>query len=219
MMLLFVSKTWWPPPLSQAELDLTFVPSLWQIQRTLMRFKTGKAPGKSGLTVELFRAGGIPMLHHFLPLMVKAVLTTHEPLAWKGGRLFALYKGKGDPSDPGSFRSIFLSELAAKLLHAMVRSRLETCWERQIQEIQHGGRKRHSTDTAHHIVHAHMAWARMQKVSSAVVFIDLKAAFYSVFRQSLIGGDWKAEEMQFLLSKLDIAEEEWPRDHPHYSSR
>ena len=199
-----------PPPLSHDELDLTFVPSLWQIQRTLMRFKTGKAPGKSGLTVELFRAGGIPMLHHFLPLMVKAVLTTHEPLAWKGGRLFALYKGKGDPSDPGSFRSIFLSELAAKLLHAMVRTRLEICWERQIQEIQHGGRKRHSTDTAHHIVHAHMAWARMQKVSSAVVFIDLKAAFYSVFRQSLIGGDWKAEEMQFLLSKLHIAEDEWP---------
>lgn len=119
-----------PPPLSHDELDLTFVPSLWQIQRTLMRFKTGKAPGKSGLTVELFRAGGIPMLHHFLPLMVKAVLTTHEPLAWKGGRLFALYKGKGDPSDPGSFRSIFLSELAAKLLHAMVRTRLEICWRR-----------------------------------------------------------------------------------------
>ena len=198
-----------PPPLSQAELDLTFIPSLWQIQRTLMRFKTGKAPGKSGLTVELFRAGGIPMLHHFLPLMVKAVVTTHEPLAWKGGRLFALYKGKGDPSDPGSFRSIFLSELAAKLLHAMVRTRLEICWERQIHEIQHGGRKRHSTDTAHHIVRAHMAWARVQKVSSAVVFIDLKAAFYSVFRQSLVGGDWKAEEMQFLLSKLNIAEEDW----------
>ena len=199
-----------PSPLSQEELDLTFVPSLWQIQRTLMRFKTGKAPGKSGLTVELFRAGGLPMLHHFLPLMVKAVVTTHEPLGWKGGRLFALYKGKGDPSDPSSFRSIFLSELAAKLLHAMVRTRLEVCWERQIREIQHGGRKRHSTDTAHHIVHAHMAWARAQKVSSAVVFIDLKAAFYSVFRQSLVGGDWKAEEMQFLLSKLHIAEADWP---------
>ena len=141
--------------------------------------------------------------------MVKAVVNVHEPLPWKGGRLFALYKGKGDPSDPGSFRSIFLSELAAKMLHAMVRTRLETCWEKQIQEIQHGGRKHHSTDTAHHIVQAHMAWARERKVSSAVVFIDLKAAFYSVFRQSLIGGSWKADEMQFLLSKLDIAADQW----------
>ena len=198
-----------PPPLSQDELDVNFVPSLWQLQRTLMRFKTGKAPGRSGLTVELFRAGGLPMLHHFLPLMVKSVLTVHEPLCWKGGRLFALYKGKGDPSDPNSFRSIFLSELAAKMLHAMVRTRLETCWEKQIQEIQHGGRKFHSTDTAHHIVQAHMAWARCQKTSSAVVFVDLKAAFYSVFRQSLIGGKWQSEDMAFLLSRLDVAAEDW----------
>ena len=159
--------------------------------------------------MELFRAGGVPMLHHFLPIMVKSVLTVHEPLSWKGGRLFALYKGKGDPADAGSFRSIFLSELAAKMLHAMVRTRLETCWEKQIQEIQHGGRKAHSTDTAHHIVQAHMAWARDRKTSSAVVFLDLKAAFHSVFRQSLIGGKWKSEDMAFLLSKLDVAAEDW----------
>ena len=198
-----------PPPLLQSELDVDFIPSLWQLQRTLMRFKSGKAPGRSGLTVELFRAGGVPMLHHFLPIMVKSVLTVHEPLSWKGGRLFALYKGKGDPGDAGSFRSIFLSELAAKMLHAMVRTRLETCWEKQIQEIQHGGRKAHSTDTAHHIVQAHMAWTRDRKTSSAVVFLDLKAAFYSVFRQSLIGGKWKSEDMAFLLSKLDVAAEDW----------
>ena len=83
-----------PPPMYQDQLDLTFVPSLWQIQRTLMRFKPGKAPGKSGLTVELFRAGGIPMLHHFLPLMVKAVLTTHEPLAWKAAACLLCTRGK-----------------------------------------------------------------------------------------------------------------------------
>ena len=132
-----------------------------------------------------------------------------NPCLGKEAGYLPCYKGKGDPSDPGSFRSIFLSELAAKMLHAMVRTRLETCWEKQIKEIQHGGRKLHSTDTAHHIVHAHMAWAREHKVSSAVVFVDLKAAFYSVFRQSLIGGTWKADEMKFLLSKLDIAADQW----------
>ena len=79
-----------PQPLEQEEFDETFVPSIWQLQRTLMRFKTGKAPGKSGLTVELFKAGGLPLIHHFLPLMVKAVANVHEPLPWKGGRLFAL---------------------------------------------------------------------------------------------------------------------------------
>ena len=198
-----------PAPLPQHLLDLDFIPSLWQLQRILMRFKNGKAPGKSGLTVEIFRAGGLSMIHQFLPLMVKAVVHTHEPLQWKGGRLFALYKGKGDPSSPKSFRSIFLSELAAKMLHAMVRTRLETCWEQQIKEIQHGGRRYHSTDTAHHIVQAHMAWARESNVCSAEVFIDLKAAFYSVFRQSLIGGEWKASEMEFLLSKLNVAADEW----------
>ena len=198
-----------PTPLSADELDVDFIPSVWQMQRMLMRFRNGKAPGKSGITVEVFRAGGLPMIHQFLPLMVKSIVHTHEPLQWKGGRLFSLYKGKGDPSSPKSFRSIFLSELAAKMLHAMVRTRLETCWERQIREIQHGGRKNHSTDTAHHIVQAHMAWARDQQVSSAVVFIDLKAAFYSVFRQSLVSGQWKASDMQFLLTKLDVAADEW----------
>ena len=32
-----------PPPLLQSELDVDFIPSLWQLQRTLMRFKSGKA--------------------------------------------------------------------------------------------------------------------------------------------------------------------------------
>lgn len=198
-----------PAPLTVKQLDVDFIPSVWQIQRMLMRFRNGKAPGKSGLTTEVFRAGGLPLLHQFLPLMVKAIVHTHEPLQWKGGKLFALYKGKGDPSSPKSFRSIFLSELAAKMLHAMVRTRLETCWEQQIREIQHGGRRQHSTDTAHHIAQAHMAWARANQTSSAVVFIDLKAAFYSVFRQSLVSGTWKASEMQFLLTRLDVAADEW----------
>ena len=54
-----------PSSLQQEEVDVDFVPSLWHFPRTLMRFKNGKAPGKSGLTVELFRAGGLPMIHQF----------------------------------------------------------------------------------------------------------------------------------------------------------
>ena len=44
------------------------------------------------------------------------------------GKLIPLYKGKGLPSDPSSFRSIFVSDFTAKLYHACLRRPLERAW-------------------------------------------------------------------------------------------
>lgn len=70
-----------------------------------------------------------------------------------------------------------------------------------------------NTPQTQHTISCRLTWHGLEQVKplqhSAVVFIDLKAAFYSVFRQSLVCGTWKASEMQFLLTRLDVAADEW----------
>jgi hypothetical protein len=68
----------------------------------------------------------------------------------------------------------------------MLRSQLEEPWTAGMDLLQVGGRKSMGTDVAHHLIEAHQFWCRKRKLPSAVVFFDLKSAFYSVLRQALL---------------------------------
>ena len=46
------------------------------------------------------------------------------------------------------------------------------------------GRKGLGTDIAHHIVQSHQAWGVASKTPTAVLFLDIKSAFYTLLRQT-----------------------------------
>ena len=75
------------------------------------------------------------------PLLAKATWHMREPLTWKGGLLIPLFKGKGSPSEPSAYRSIFLSDVCAKVHHAHVRKGLADIWMDNDDLIQMGGKK------------------------------------------------------------------------------
>eukprot|EP00435_Cladocopium_sp_Y103_P038893 s1179_g10.t1 len=72
-----------------------------------------------------------------------------------------------------------------KAYHSVIRKHLVTAWSQVLTHLQLGGRKGLGCDTAHHLVHAHVAHGVVSKQPSGVVFVDFKAAFYSVLRQCL----------------------------------
>ena len=91
-----------------------------------------------------------------------------------------------------------------KAHHARLRDSLADKWHLSDDLIQHGGRRVCSTDLAHHVLHAYMAWARSRSVSCGVMFVDLQAAFYSVLRSSLLEQEMHDDLICKAMSLLSI---------------
>lgn len=161
-------------------------PSAWQLQAEVARLKRGKAPGPNQITPSILKAAGPVFAKQLTLLTTKAVAHATEPFTWRGGQLVPLHKGKGPADDPQSYRSIFVSDYTGKLYHRAIRTQLEAVWERKITSLQLGSRKNLGTDLAHHLLEAHQAACYNLGFPTAIVFFDLKAAFYSALRQSLM---------------------------------
>ena len=179
-------------------------PTDWEVQAAVSALKRGKAPGPNGITPCLLKAGGSTFSKHFLAITTKVVAHAKEPTRWKGGRLVPLYKGKDSTTDPSAYRAIYISDYTSKLYHRALRCRLEPPWTAAMDLLQFGGRKNMGTDLAHHMLEAHHFWCRSTKTPSAIVFFDLKAAFYSVLRQALVPGLFHPEHVAKALRSWGI---------------
>ena len=62
---------------------------------------------------------------------------------------------------------------------------------------------------AHHILHAHISWARHVNRSCAVLFVDLQSAFYSILRSSLFTGEYHDDQICYAMTQLGITPHEW----------
>ena len=160
-------------------------PTTWDIQRSLRRMKRGRAPGPNGIPPALLKAGGETFARQFITLLMKCAAHSHEPLSWKGGKLHPLHKGKLHPAIPEGYRSIFVSDFTAKLYHTTLRKPLEDVWQTGLHSLQLGGRKGQGTDMAHHLLQTFWHWVTRQRKPAAIVFFDVRAAFYSVIRETL----------------------------------
>ena len=189
--------------------DLDMCPDPSEVLSIIRKFKNGKVPGPGNLPVDVIKSGGIAVARALTPLLVKAAWHMREPLSWKGGLLVPLFKGKGSPNDPQAYRSIFLSDICAKIHHAKVRKTLASVWSEDASLIQLGGKKGCSTDIAHHMLHAHLSWVRATTKSCAILFVDLQAAFYSVLRASFFDGNFHDDAICFAMQRLGITPNEW----------
>ena len=98
--------------------------------------------------------------------------------------LSPLWKGKEVPDLATAYRSIFVSNYTAKLYHQCIRTHLVLAWEQSLAHLQCGGRAGVGADVAHHIQQCHQAWAASTGCTSAILFLDIRAAFYTVLRQA-----------------------------------
>ena len=183
-------------------------PTAWQIQSAVAKLKRGKTPGPNQLTPSVLKAAGPVFAKQFALLTAKAASHASEPFAWRGGRLAPLHKGKGPADDPQSYRSIFISNYTGKLYHRAIRAQLEVIWEAKINALQLGSRKGLGTDLAHHLLEAHQAACHANKTPTAIVFFDMRSAFYSVLRQSLVHLPQDPTALIHALKRLGVAPSE-----------
>ena len=196
------------PGLSTVDSDIdpqAFV-SPWQLLQAIRKLRRGKACGPNEMPPDLLKAGGSAFAMQISCLTNKVIAHAHEPTSWRGGKLIPLYKGKGSPHDPASFRSIFISDFTAKVYHACLRRPLERVWHEGLHSMQFGGRAGCGVDLPHHFLQMHQCWARQVKKPAAIVFFDMKAAFYSVLRQALTSCSDCSNAFQFAMRQLGLAD-------------
>ena len=190
-------------PLPVAHADSSLLPSVADVARQLRIASKTKAVGEDGIGGDIWATFADVLAPHLHSLFVKSLATVSTPLAWKGGMLMELWKGKGSASDLSSYRDILVQDHPAKIHGAILRPVLRSISECATRNTQWGsGLHSGSTEVAHLTIRAMMDVARLQRSSSAIVFLDVVSAFASFRRRIVL--DCEASDEQWLLLLVSI---------------
>ena len=168
----------------QCYLQVQELPTLVEIENLCLRQKPRNAPGFDQLPSELCHFGAVALAPHLHTVICKSLVYGIEPFDYKGGRLCAIYKGKGDIDDAAGNRGILLSNSFATVAHAWARSRLLPTLQARKALGQLGGLPSQQAATGVQLVCLHAQIADQKHLSSATIFIDLKSAFHHMLREN-----------------------------------
>ena len=80
------------------------------VKKAISQMKAGKAPGPSGIVVEMIGAAddmGTSMIHDLAAAIIRI---GKVPSDWEQSFIVCLYKGKGDALERGNYRSLKLTD-------------------------------------------------------------------------------------------------------------
>ena len=180
------------------------VPTLLDWEAAMRKGKPGKHPGPDGIRQELCRLHVPTVSAVSYALFLKVSLCGQEPLRFKGGLLTALYKGRGDHSKCSNSRSILLSDTLGKKWHSCLRRQALPFVQGQLRPEQAGAVPERTLDAAAMAIRAPAMLAQARKRAAAIVFLDVKSAFYTVFRPLLLGHEDNEDKFMYALRALRI---------------
>ena len=169
--------------LMPAFVELQELPTLAEIEELCLKQRPHRAAGLDMIPPEICRLAAAtiaPFLHN---LIMKAFLQGTEPYVYKGGLLCPIWKQRQPRDVPEGYRGILLANVYGKILHAWARKRLLPTLEIRRAPGQLGGLPSQQTVTAIQLLRLHGKVCRSKKLTSAAVFIDLKAAFHHMLRE------------------------------------
>ena len=76
------------------------------VKKAISQMKAGKAPGPSGIVVEMIRAAGDTGASIIRDLAVAIIRDGKVPSDWEQSFIVCLYKCKGDALDRGNYRGL-----------------------------------------------------------------------------------------------------------------
>ena len=166
--------------------SLAFVPSLREVENRLRGIRADRCGGPDGVDPSWLSRGCIAIAPAVFDLIFKCLVWRTEPIQFKGGRLTMLPKG-GNLRDPSNFRGIMLASSISKCIHAHLREPLiqTLCPLRPPGQL--GGYPSKECSFAAQYVRSLTSICQHLKISCAVIYIDLKAAFHSLVRQLVTG--------------------------------
>ena len=175
---------------------------------TTQRKKTShRAFGLDGIPAEALHAAPGAAAAAFFPIMLKcAFIRIEEPVQFKGGTLFAVWKGKSTPTRCSSYRGILVSSVVGKAYHRILRARCDPALQTVASPLQIGGLPKRPVTLAAHVVRLHQQLCRGENASYSILFLDLQEAFYRIVRPLVTGFQGPDEEIAAVLAEAPEAD-------------
>ena len=195
----------------QGRQDMCFklqdLPTLHQVEEAIRKTRTQRAAGPDSLPNEFFRCVPGLAAQVLWPLAMKFAVRLEEPVQFKGGQLFTLYKGKGPPTICDNFRGILLMSTPGKILRSAMRSHVNKPYLTTADSMQLANRPGLSVIFgAQAIGHFH-AISKTRGSSSAIIFCDIKSAYYKVLREVSVGTSHADEDIAAIMRRLGLPPE------------
>ena len=127
------------------------IPSIFELEDAIRELQVGRSSIGS-LPAEFLKADPAASATLLFPSLLALFRFFQQPISWKGGQYFPLYKGKGAVTSPDSFRAILIGNTIPKVFHKILRKRLARCVEPSLLPFQIGGLPRMSVHFAAHFL-------------------------------------------------------------------
>ena len=149
----------------------------------LSKPKSGRAFGPDAIPSELIAAGG-QGYRRALGVLCAKVSKEGAPMLWKGGDM-AAFPRKPGPLTPSNTRGVVCSNCPGKMYARVLRAAAVPWLPLSAGMSQTGGSG--GTEFAIMTRSLFSSWAQLRKFSSAVIFVDIRKAFYSVLVEEVVG--------------------------------
>lgn len=180
--------------------ELNDLPTRYEIEQILLGLQSNKAPGPDRLPGELFKGAAAPLAAHVHDLLCKTICWNTEAVQHKGGFLHPIHK-KGSQDDVANYRGVMILNVASKVLHSWIRSRLVVHLESVRPDTQLGGFKNQQVTYGSHCVQLVAKLAHHHQVPMGCVFFDVQGAFHFLIRELVMGEGPKEDAMQLRPAK------------------
>ncbi|KAJ0181100.1 hypothetical protein K1T71_003185 [Dendrolimus kikuchii] len=150
-----------------------------EISAALGQLKNGRAPGDDGITTELLKAGGMPILKALAELFNYVIHRSTVPKAWSKSVVVLFFK-KGDNTLLKNYRPISLLSQVYKLFSRVVTNRLARRLDEFQPPEQAGFRQGYSTVDHIHTVRQIIQNTEGYNQPLCMAFVDYEKAFDSI---------------------------------------
>lgn len=157
-----------------------------EINKALKDTKSGKAPGFDGIHPEFLKNCGKHTRTWLSKFYSDILLTGHVPMELKKSKIIAILKPNKPKNLPESFRPIALLSSCYKLMERMLLNRLGPTIMEHIPIEQAGFRPHRSCADQVLSLTTHIEAGFQKELKTTVVFVDLTAAYDTVWREGLL---------------------------------
>ena len=166
--------------------DVSCLPTLREVQHVMLGLARRKAAGPDAVVAETLQLCVEDLARSLLPLFLKSAMGVREPVAFRGGHLICLAKRAHSVFACDAFRSVLVSSVPGKVLHRVWRAKLQPVLRQQAAASQAGALPGVSTEALTLFAQAFCGVSRAQGRLPALLFFDLKAAYYRAIRQTIV---------------------------------
>ena len=161
--------------------------SLEELRRAINKGRR-TAPGKDGISYEIFKRLGEPVLDEILALINNVWKEGTIPTSWKQAVVVPILKPGKNAAQPGSYRPIALTAVLCKIMERMVTDRLVYKLEKEgwFTPKQSGFRRGRNTMDSVLSLEADIKKAMINKEGVVAMFLDIEKAYDMLWKEGLI---------------------------------